>query len=320
MNFFNEMINKIINNTSNKEILINNIITPFSGYYISNYYIGSELIKYNLPNTSSINLLELCKFNKIYLEQVCHTTKFIFKSEDSINYKLLDYNIIYEIDETNCIFKTEEGINNFNSIINDYDIIYVQVNYFDFFCSKILNNLNKKIILITGQWHLPKLNISENSNKLLTDEKIYFWFSQNPIYNNNKYFAFPYGINYGYDLNNPSICIYAKYLVNNHINKFEKKNIIINLPMDYNTNSCRSIFEKQDYISYDLFCNKLIESKFILSPIGDRDDCYRHWEAIGYNTIPISNVNSIYKELFEDNMYYVDNTKTMINMLNNDNY
>ena len=54
--------------------------------------------------------------------------------------------------------------------------------------------------------------------------------------------------------------------------------------------------------------------KFILSPIGDRDDCYRHYEAIGLGTIPVSNVNSFYKNIFSGNMIY-NNIDEMVNML-----
>ena len=33
--------------------------------------------------------------------------------------------------------------------------------------------------------------------------------------------------------------------------------------MNYDTNICRNVFEKLDYIDYETYCNKLIISKFI---------------------------------------------------------
>ena len=87
--------------------------------------------------------------------------------------------------------------------------------------------------------------------------------------------------------------------------------------MNYNTNICRNVFEKLNYIDYETYCNKLIISKFILSPIGDRNDCYRHWEAIGFGVVPICNINNEYKSLFNENMIYVNNTNEMLDLLNN---
>jgi hypothetical protein len=52
----------------------------------------------------------------------------------------------------------------------------------------------------------------------------------------------------------------------------------------------------------------------MLSPIGDRDDCYRHYECIGVKTIPMSNVSEYYRHIFTDNMYYCD-IDTMIESL-----
>ena len=274
MNYFKNMINILEQNLENNNIIINNIITPFTGYYISNYYIGNEIISYNLPNTTSINLLN-----------------------------------------NDCDDIIIEKLNK----INNNDIIYVQYNFFDIFIN-ILKNINKKIILLTGQWQLPKLLKSDKTDDLLNNDKILLWFSQNPIYDNKKYFPFPYGINYGYELDNPSIRIYSKYLVNNYKNNFDKNIIISNLPMNYITNICRNVFVQLNYIDYETFCNKLIKSKFILSPIGDRDDCYRHWEAIGFDTMPISNVGNLYKPLFNDNMYYVDNTLEMLKIFDNQDH
>ena len=261
--YYEKMINNIKENKDDLNILINNIITSFTPYYISNHYIGNEISEYKLPKTLSNNLLNNLNYNEI----------------------------------------------------NEFDIIFCQVNFFNYFFNIILPNIKCKIILITGQWQLPMLNKNNNTDILLNDERIHKWYSQNPIYTNNKYYAFPYGINYGYDQNNPSLKTYAHFLLNSK--NYEKKENIINLPMNYNTNICRNVFEKLNYIDYETYCNKLIISKFILSPIGDRNDCYRHWEAIGFGVVPICNINNEYKSLFNENMIYVNNTNEMLDLLNN---
>ena len=70
-------------------------------------------------------------------------------------------------------------------------------------------------------------------------------------------------------------------------------------------------------ISNETYYKNMLNVKFILSPIGDRDDCYRHYEAIGLGVVPISNVNSFYKNIFTSNMIYTD-IDNMVNMLNLD--
>jgi len=59
-------------------------------------------------------------------------------------------------------------------------------------------------------------------------------------------------------------------------------------------------------ISAESFYETIAMTKFVISPIGDRDDCYRHYECIGLGAIPVSNVGITYRELFTDNMLYYD--------------
>ena len=199
--------------------------------------------------------------------------------------------------------------------IKDNDIIFVQINEFDKFCSNILPLIKCKFILITGQTHLPKLKKSKNTDLIINDNRIIKWFSQNPIYKNEKYFSFPYGINNGVSLNNAP----QKKLIINYVKILLEKNNknlnIINLNLRV-THPCRKIFKPEPRLNLYDFYKKMSEARFILSPIGDRDDCYRHWESIGFGTIPISNVNELYKDLFQDNMIYVNNTQEMLKLYN----
>lgn len=199
--------------------------------------------------------------------------------------------------------------------VKDNNIVFIQVNYFDNFFTKLLPLIKCKFILITGQTHLPMLKKSKNTELLLKDERIIKWFSQNPIYVNKKYFPFPYGINNGASLGNKpekrQIINYAKILLEHN----SKDLNIINLNLR-ETHSCRKIFKPEPRLNLYDFYKKMSKAKFILSPIGDRDDCYRHWEAIGFGTIPISNIGKLYKDLFQDNMIYAENTEQMLKMYN----
>jgi hypothetical protein len=226
-------------------------------------------------------------------------------------YYLCNHFVGNEIKEYNINIpenKNDILITNNLSLIKDYDIIHVQVNYFDKFCNEILDKIDKKIILTTGQWHLPQIKLNNLTEYVLNHPNILLWVSQNPIYSHNKkYIAFPYGIAH-YNLKN-----YASLLLKNNI---IKTNEIEFLPINNHTNICRLKLPILSYIDADEFYKKLSNTKFIISPIGDRDDCYRHYEAIGLGTIPISNVSNLYYDIFDNNMYYTE-VDEMIKIINN---
>lgn len=196
--------------------------------------------------------------------------------------------------------------------VNHLDVIYVQVDYFPFFCEEVLPQIDKKFILITGQFAKPQLKNSSLTENVLNNEYLHFWFSQNPIYDDHpKYGPFPYGI-----------CIYTgaleEYvnilLKNNEIFKTHK---LIHLYISKSTNACRTYLPDSKYYPPKQFYELMSNAQFILSPIGDRHDCFRHWEAIGLGTIPISNVPDVYKSLFKKNMIYVADTHKMVDLLQN---
>jgi len=195
------------------------------------------------------------------------------------------------------IVKNDLLTTNDTNIIKDYDILLVEAIRFDTFIEKFLPRINKKIILITGYWQWPQIYKSEKTDFVLNHPNILLWVSQNPIYQNHpKYMAFPYGICH---------CNLEKYsqqlLLENN-----KTELIGCLPINNETHPCRSKLPKIEKIEPEDFYKKMGESQFLLSPIGDRDDCYRHYECIGLGTIPISNVGEIYKTIFGESMYYCD--------------
>ena len=67
-------------------------------------------------------------------------------------------------------------------------------------------------------------------------------------------------------------------------------------------------------LGYIQYLKEITRSRYILSPQGDRPDCYRNYEAIGLGCIPISNLESGFQEIFEENMIY-SNGEDMQKML-----
>jgi hypothetical protein len=195
-----------------------------------------------------------------------------------------------------------------NINFNDFDIVHCEVKLLERFYNNILTKINKRIILTTGQWQLPQVNKSSLTELILNNPNVVLWISQNPIYEDNpKYLAFPYGICHD------SLESYSNTLLKNS-NSIKSKEII-NLPMG-KTHICRNRLPLLKPIPSQYFYSFMANARYILSPIGDRDDCYRHYEAIGLGTIPISNVNEKYKNIFGNNMYYCD-IDEMVNILKN---
>lgn len=196
------------------------------------------------------------------------------------------------------------------SRLKDLDIIHCQVDFLQGFFDTILPKINKKIVLCTGQFHLPQVVKSTLSKDILSHPQIVLWVSQNPIYNNsNKYLAFPYGIKHENLLEYRDILLHQNYEV--------KSKDVDFLPLSNLTNPCRLKLPEMQKISLSEYYKKLNNCKFIISPIGDRDDCFRHYEAIGLGTVPISNVSYFYRNIFAESMRYEESIDKMIDLITN---
>jgi hypothetical protein len=133
--------------------------------------------------------------------------------------------------------------------------------------------------------------------------------------------AFPYG------LCHHNVNYYVQFYKFNNINNDKILKPIKILNQYANThghlqnNHIRKMFDifgknsGKGQVNYTEFLKNILNSEFVISTSGDRDDCYRHYECIGLNAIPVSNINDGYKDIFEDNMVY-SNAEEMINMIN----
>lgn len=274
--------NKYIMSDTFDEIILSNkdpieqLVTPVTPYFICNHFISTEI----------------------------HT---------SSGWKYVDFNLDLK---ANDLLKNK----NFNDIKN-FEIIQVQVDYFDFFYDQVLPFLvknNIKVVLITSQWHLPQIQKSSKTDDLLNNKNIILWISQNPIYiNNDKYMAFPYG------LLHTSLSDYINFIRScnaNNCKKIKLLNQYASVHGHLPNNHIRKMFDvfknSGEPLSYIEFLTNIFNSEFVISTAGDRDDCYRHYECIGLNAIPISNINGGYKDIFGENMIY-SKAEDMVNMINN---
>ena len=243
---------------------------------------------------------------------ICH--HFISTEIHSNSRKYVDMNLELK---ANDLIKNK----NYNSIKN-FEIIQIQVDLFDFFYNNILPIIiknNIKIVIITSQWHLPQIQRTHKTDELLNNSNIILWISQNPIYTNNeKYMAFPYGICH-HNINK-----YVNFIKSNNINTDKNIKILNQYASTHShlpNNHIRKVFDifgknsGKGNINYTEFLTNILNAEFVISTSGDRDDCYRHYECIGLNAIPLSNISYGYKDIFGDNMIYT-NAEEMIDMIN----
>lgn len=216
-----------------------------------------------------------------------------------------------EVDITNVVYNGTNDLYKYRNIdkIKEGHIIQVQVDLLKLFVNEILPKISCKIIIFTSQSNLPQIHRSDLTDSLLANEKIILWISHNPIYtNNSKYMAFPFGLHL------PRINEYMGFLKENYNNCLD---INVKTKECYNANIRihghlihghirRDPFFKKanNIIDYNTFLKNILNSKFTISLSGDRDDCYRHFESIGLNSIPISDI--FYKEIFGNNMISAD--------------
>lgn len=212
---------------------------------------------------------------------------------------------------------------NYHSIKN-FDIIQIQVDHFNFFYDKVLPIIEKKnikVIIITSQWYLPQIKKTPKVMKCLNNNHILLWISQNPIFKNHpKYMEFPYG------LLHTTLNDYVNFVkVDNETQSTKNIKILNQYSSAYHhfpANHIRKVYpifgkKSGTRLKYDEYLTNISNAEFVISTTGDRDDCYRHYECIGLNAIPVSNASIMYRNIFEKNMIF-SKPEPMVNMVTNE--
>jgi hypothetical protein len=203
-------------------------------------------------------------------------------------------------------------------MIKTGDIIKVQVDCLKYFLDEVipwLEMTQTRIILITGQYHLPQLKKGIISEILLNHPNIILWICVEPIYDertNPKFMAWPIGfchitIQSYMDFIKQKVLIVPSITTSQPI--WDKPSLIINTPSGVHrhlpNNHIRRLHpifgaESGARISYEEYLTRILGAQFVMSPTGDRDDCHRHYESIGLGAIPISNLSNNYLSIFHE--------------------
>lgn len=58
-----------------------------------------------------------------------------------------------------------------------------------------------------------------------------------------------------------------------------------------NNEDARDAVDKGRQLGFSDYLKRLHRSRYVVAPNGDRPECYRHWEAIGLGTIPLTQLD-----------------------------
>ena len=196
--------------------------------------------------------------------------------------------------------------------------VCVDVTAFESFVSAVLPALEAKVLLFTHRWCLPALHKSGLTDAVRSHPSVAHWFAQNPLYTeDDRYSAFPYGIE-------PRMLeVFSQAFLAFHQQGGTPKHQILEQlhlsashPSRHRLIARSEAARKHARLHGRAFYDKIAGAQFLISPHGDRPDCYRHWEAIGLGTIPVANINaSLHGPLFGNDMVYVDSDHQILELL-----
>lgn len=197
----------------------------------------------------------------------------------------------FVVDESSDVFEPES--------VKQGDIIFVRnrLEYLKIFFLYINPKIKHKYILITHNDDCSPSIVK----KYIDINNIYAWFSINVDYNHPKLIPIPIGIGEGcygkhyvggIDKLNKTIVLDKKYLLYMNFNVQTNANLrmpvyktFCNKPFCYFPKDC--LFTPYKRMSPMDFLKDVHNSKFVLSPEGNGMDCYRTWESLYVNSIPV---------------------------------
>ena len=106
--------------------------------------------------------------------------------------------------------------------------------------------------------------------------------------------------------------LYINYNEKNHITRGKLKDGL---------SSIKDIKVINNKINFNQYCDDILTSKYVLSPIGNGLDCHRTWESLYLGAIPIIETNEYYKTIYSDMpVLLIDNYKSLTTEFLEDEY
>jgi hypothetical protein len=213
------------------------------------------------------------------------------------------------------------------------DTIYVTHVQFAQFVDWLWNSsLAVDIVVLTGQSHLSASHDPATIDRLLRHPHVIMWFCQNlPMFgggqdqqssnHKHKMAPFPYGLKEVAFTKSgkpfKSLMQYREVFLKGPTKKWDtvmhrgQKQLQPRVYAGYlrlRSHPGRKKIPKGPSLTPEKFYQKIQESHYILSPNGDRPECYRHYEALGLGTVPLTQVDPVSFRHFDGSGLVFNNT------------
>eukprot|EP00547_Thalassionema_nitzschioides_P007117 CAMPEP_0194214874 /NCGR_PEP_ID=MMETSP0156-20130528/16271_1 /TAXON_ID=33649 /ORGANISM="Thalassionema nitzschioides, Strain L26-B" /LENGTH=363 /DNA_ID=CAMNT_0038943229 /DNA_START=142 /DNA_END=1233 /DNA_ORIENTATION=- len=166
-------------------------------------------------------------------------------------------------------------------------VLYVGFDAMPSFEVFMLPSLKVDIILITGSLRFGPHYVqhAEAAQRILAHPRIKLWMTQNPFATHPKMHGFPYGLRLtpdGAETDYKNVYDSLPQRTN------ESRELLFHSYFSVQNNrGARGNIPNGKRLSYHEYLEQMSRHQYVLSPNGDRADCFRNYEAIGLGTIPI---------------------------------
>mmetsp|Transcript_10125 Transcript_10125/g.23078 ORF Transcript_10125/g.23078 Transcript_10125/m.23078 type:complete len:567 (-) Transcript_10125:125-1825(-) len=176
------------------------------------------------------------------------------------------------------------------------DTVYVTLAALPFFVDRALDRIDFDFVLISGQSHLVPPLADETIERILENEHVLHFFCQNlSKYGGRdkrhpKLSPFPYGLKG----NAVRIAGQVNFLnfAGDMENSMNKSEFVYAGPLTGTNAKRRNMPGREaERLPYGEFLTKVGRARYLLSPDGDRPECYRHYEALLLGTVPITELD-----------------------------
>lgn len=182
------------------------------------------------------------------------------------------------------------------TLVKDYDTIYCVFTKLQEFVDNLLDEITADIVVISGQIQIVPAVSEHTIEKLLNHEHVLHWFCQNiPVYGGRntshpKLSPFPYGLKEVVHKPNPQLDAYKRIFRR----RFHKTELIFAGYLAPSPLRVHVPIVNESKLEPEAYFTLMAKSIYTLSPNGDRPECYRHYEALGLGTVPITGLDSLF--------------------------
>ncbi|KAL7528795.1 hypothetical protein ACHAXR_002643 [Thalassiosira sp. AJA248-18] len=177
--------------------------------------------------------------------------------------------------------------------------VFVPITALDQFVDKMLDWILTDIVVISSRDWITVGASNLTIQKLLNNTNVLLWFCTNlPVYggpnpHHPKISPWPFGLREIGARGTIAHEAYKKVYTEQRNKSNSTKSMSIYAGPLSTKDGRRSNIPNSPKLPPEDFFIKMATANYILSPNGDRPDCYRHYEAIGLGTVPITQLDPI---------------------------